>query len=55
MRTVLPILLLGFAGLLTGGAISLRRQGARWPVVIVVGLLAAVAAVAGVLWLGADS
>jgi hypothetical protein len=55
MRTVLPILLLGLAGLLVGGAISLRRQGARWPVVIVVGLLAAVAGVAGVLWMRADS
>lgn len=55
MRTVLPILMFGLSGLLLGGAISLRRQGARWPVVIVVGLLAALAAVAGVLWLGADS
>mgnify|MGYP006976736118 FL=1 len=54
MRTVLPILLLGLAGLLVGGAISLRRQGARWPVVVVVGLLAALAAVAGVLWMGAE-
>ena len=54
MRTVLPILLLGLAGLLVGGAISLRRQGARWPVVVVVGLLAALATVAGVLWMGAE-
>ena len=54
MRTVLPILLLGLVGLLVGGAISLRRQGARWPVVVVVGLLAALAAVAGVLWMGAE-
>jgi hypothetical protein len=43
MRTVLPVLLLGLAGLLVGGAISLRRQKAPWPVVV--------AAVAGVLWM----
>jgi hypothetical protein len=55
MRTVLPILLFGLAGLLVGGAISLRRQGARWPVVVAVGLVALLAAVAGVLWMGADS
>ena len=51
MRSFLPILLLGVAGLLVGGAISLRRQGARWPAVIGLGLLGAVAAAAGVLWL----
>ena len=51
MRTVLPILLLGLAGLLVGGAISLRRQQAPWPVVVGVAVLAAVAAVAGVLWM----
>ncbi|MBX6748696.1 MAG: hypothetical protein IRY85_03335 [Micromonosporaceae bacterium] len=55
MRTVLPILLLGLAGLLLGGAISLRRQGVRWPVVVVLGLLAVLSAAAGVLWMvGAD-
>jgi hypothetical protein len=51
MRSFLPILLLGVAGLLLGGAISARRQGARWPVVGGLGLLAAIAAVAGVLWM----
>jgi uncharacterized membrane protein YhhN len=51
MRTVLPIVLLGLAGLLVGGAISLRKQGARWPVVVFVGLLGAVAAAAGILWM----
>jgi hypothetical protein len=39
------------AGLLVGGAISLRRQKAPWPVVVGVGLLGVVAAVAGVLWM----
>lgn len=51
MRTVLPILLLGLAGLLVGGAISLRRQGARWPAVVGLAVLAAVTALAGVLWM----
>jgi hypothetical protein len=51
MRTVLPILLLGLSGLLVGGAISLRRQGAGALPIVVVGLLAVVAAVAGVLWM----
>ena len=37
--------------LLVGGAISLRRQGARWPVVVGFGLLGAIAAAAGVLWM----
>jgi hypothetical protein len=51
MRTVVPIVMLGLAGLLVGGAISLRRQGARWPVVVGFGLLGAIAAAAGVLWM----
>ena len=51
MRTVLPILMLGLAGLLVGGAISLRRQGARWPAVVGLAALAAFAAVVGILWL----
>ncbi len=51
MDAVLPILLLGVAGLLVGGAISLYRQRASRAVVAGVGLLGAVAAVAGVLWL----
>ena len=51
MRGFLPILMLGLAGLLVGGAISLRRQGARWPAVIGLALLSAVAALAGILWM----
>lgn len=54
MRALLPIVMLGLAGLLVGGAISLRRQGAGWPVVVGVALLGAVAAAAGVLWMGSD-
>jgi hypothetical protein len=43
--------MLGVAGLFVGGAISLRRQGAGKTPVLVLGLIGAVAAVAGVLWL----
>jgi hypothetical protein len=51
VSAVLPLLLLGLAGLLTGGAYSLRQQGRGWLPVGVVGFLAALSAVAGVLWL----
>lgn len=51
MSSVLPILLLGVAGLFVGGAISLRRQGAGKAPVLALGLIGAVSAVAGVLWL----
>ena len=51
MSTVLPILLLGLAGLLIGGAISVRRQGGGSVPVVVLGLLGTVAAVGGVLWM----
>jgi hypothetical protein len=51
MDAVIPILLLGFAGLLVGGVISMARQGAPKSTVLVMGLLAAIATVAGVLWL----
>jgi uncharacterized membrane protein YeaQ/YmgE (transglycosylase-associated protein family) len=51
MRTLLPILLLGLAGLFIGGAISVRRQGGGPVPVVVLGLLGAVTAAAGVLWM----
>jgi hypothetical protein len=51
MDAVIPILLLGFAGLLVGGVISMARQGAPKSTVLIMGLLAAIATVAGVLWL----
>ena len=51
MRVVWPILLLGVAGILVGGALSLRRQGASRTAVGLVGLLALIAAAGGVLWL----
>ncbi len=51
MASVIPILLLGLAGALVGGAYSLHRQGAgRISIAVMVGL-GVVAAVAGVLWL----
>jgi hypothetical protein len=39
------------AGLLLGGALSMRKQGANPLVVGIIGLLAVVAAAGGVLWL----
>jgi hypothetical protein len=52
MGQILPILLLGVAGLLVGGAISLRRQGSGWLPVILVSFLALLAFAAGILWMG---
>ncbi|MER5455844.1 MULTISPECIES: hypothetical protein [unclassified Micromonospora] len=51
MGGVLPTLLLIFAGVLVGGTLSLHRQGAPRGAVVVCGLLAVLASVAGVLWL----
>jgi hypothetical protein len=51
VSSVWPVLLLGVAGLLVGGAISMHRQGSGRVPVVLVGLLSVVALVAGVLWL----
>ncbi|MGE5828387.1 MAG: hypothetical protein ACM30G_08490 [Micromonosporaceae bacterium] len=51
MNSVLPIVLFGAAGILVGGAWSLHRQGAARSAVVLVGALATLAAVTGVLWL----
>ncbi|WP_018721546.1 hypothetical protein [Salinispora fenicalii] len=51
MGGVLPILLLILAGVLVGGALSLRRQGAPRGAVLTTAALAMLAAVAGGLWL----
>jgi hypothetical protein len=40
------------AGFLGGGAYSLARQGVSRVAVVILGVLAALAAVAGVLWFG---
>jgi hypothetical protein len=51
----MAIVLLGLAGLLLGGAISMLRQGASKLTVGVLGVLAVVAGVAGVFWLLPES
>lgn len=51
MSTVLPLLLLGVAGLLVGGAVSMHRQGAGRGPVALVGVLAALALAGGIAWL----
>jgi hypothetical protein len=52
MSALLPILMLGVAGLFMGGAISMYRQKASTVTVVVLGLLGVLAAAAGILWLG---
>ena len=47
----LSLLLFALAGIFVGGVISLRRQGASRFAVALVGVLALLAAAAGVLWL----
>jgi hypothetical protein len=49
--SILPVLLLGLAGLLVGGVVQLRRNGAGTPTLVVMGVLATLAAAGGVLWL----
>ena len=51
MSAVLPVALLALAGILSGGAVSLHRQGVGKGPVGFVGVLAALSAVGGVLWL----
>ncbi|SCL37407.1 hypothetical protein GA0070624_5861 [Micromonospora rhizosphaerae] len=51
MGRLLPTLLLILAGVLVGGTWSLFRQGASRATVVTAGLLAALAAAGGVLWL----
>ncbi len=54
MKPVYPLLLLGLAGLLTGGAWSMRQQGASGIAVGVTAALAVLALVGGILWLLPD-
>jgi hypothetical protein len=49
--SLVPILLLGLGGLLTGGVISLSRQGATKFSIGLVALLAVLSLAAGVAWL----
>ncbi|GAA1523461.1 hypothetical protein GCM10009827_044820 [Dactylosporangium maewongense] len=48
---MVSILLLGLAGLLLGGALSLRQQSTSKVPFVITLLLAAVAAAGGLLWL----
>jgi energy-converting hydrogenase Eha subunit H len=49
--SVLPILLLGLAGMLVGGVVTLVRQGATKFSIGLVALLAALALAGGIAWL----
>ena len=49
--SVLPILLLGVAGMLVGGVVTLVRQGATRFSIAVVAVLAALAAAGGIAWM----
>lgn len=51
MGSLLPIALFALAGVLIGGAVSLHRQGASRTALVVMCVLAALAALGGVLWL----
>jgi hypothetical protein len=51
VKNLLPILLLFVAGIMAGGVVSLRKQGAPLPAVLTVGVIAALAGIGGVLWL----
>ncbi len=55
MGAVWPIVLLGVAGILIGGAYSLFRQGAGKAQVLLVCALGVLAGVGGVLWLLPES
>jgi hypothetical protein len=49
--SLVPVLLLGLAGILVGGVISLARQGATRFSIGLVAALAVLALAGGVLWL----
>jgi hypothetical protein len=51
VSSVLPVALMGLAGVLVGGAWSLHRQGAARANVVVLAVLAAAALAGGILWL----
>jgi hypothetical protein len=51
MSSVVPVALMGLAGVLVGGAWSMHRQGAGRGPVVAFGALAAVSLAAGILWL----
>lgn len=51
MNAILSVVLFALAGLLVGGAWSLRQQGAGTPAVVLMVVLAMLALAGGVAWL----
>ncbi|MEJ3747746.1 hypothetical protein WEI85_31195 [Actinomycetes bacterium KLBMP 9797] len=51
MSSLLPVAMFALAGVLVGGAWSMHKQGAGRAAIGLVGVLAALAAAGGVLWL----
>lgn len=51
MAAVLPVALFALAGVLMGGAWSVRKQGGGRGAVVLMGVLSLLAAVGGALWL----
>jgi hypothetical protein len=51
VSSVWPIVLFGLGGILAGGAVSVRKQGAGAVPVVALGALAALAVVGGIFWL----
>jgi hypothetical protein len=51
MSSILPVAMFALAGVLVGGAWSMHKQGAGRGAIGLVGALAVLAAVGGVLWL----
>jgi hypothetical protein len=49
VSSVLPIVLFALGGVLVGGAVSMRKQGAPLLAVVLLGLMALLAVVAGTL------
>jgi hypothetical protein len=49
VNNLLPILLFGLGGILVGGAIAMRRQGAPTAFVVLLALMALMAVAAGAL------
>jgi hypothetical protein len=49
VNNLLPILLFALGGILVGGAIAMRRQGAPTALVVLLGLMALTAVAAGAL------
>lgn len=51
MGSVVPVLMFAVAGLLMGGAYSIRKQGGSWVAVAGAAVLAVFALLGGVAWL----